>query len=87
MEQLPTILGALILAGVLWIAKTVSQHSETLAVMKTVLTGADGTNGVQGEVKSLRAKAHHQGDAIHALIGRADITDMRLDQIDQRLSA
>ena len=87
MEQLPTILGALILAGVLWIAKTVSDHSVALAEIKTTLTGQSGNNGLQGEVKTLRAKAHDHGDAIHALNGRADVVDLRLSQIDQQLSA
>lgn len=87
MEQLPTILGALILAGVLWIAKTVSDHSVLLAELTTTLTGKSGNNGLQSEVKGLRDKAHAHGDAIHALNGRADVVDLRLNQIDQQLSA
>lgn len=87
MDQLPTILGALILAGVLWIAKTVSSLTVDVAKMNTTLTGANGDNGVVSEVKALRAKAHSQGDDIHALMGRADIVDLRLNQIDERLSA
>ena len=87
MEQLPTILGALILAGILWIMKTVQEHSVTLAELKTTLTGQSGNNGIVGDVKSLREKAHVQGDHIHALIGRSELAELRLNQIDERLSA
>lgn len=87
MEQLPTILGGLILAGVLWIAKTVSAHSVTLAELRTTLTGAKGDNGIAGEVKQLRAKAHEQAGEIQALTTRSELHELRLDNHDQLLSA
>lgn len=87
MEQLPIVIGGLILAGVLWIAKTVHSLSVDVAKMATTLTGATGDNGVVGDVKALRDRAHAQANDLHALMGRADITDLRLNQIDERLSA
>ena len=56
MEQLPTILGALVLTGILWIIKEVQAHSVALAEIRRDLTGASGDNGVVGEVKALRAQ-------------------------------
>jgi hypothetical protein len=87
MEQLPTILGALILAFVLWIAKAVQEHSVALAEIKRDLTGASGDNGVVGETKALRVKAHEHATTIQGLLTHSEIVDLRLNQIDERLSA
>ena len=57
MDQLPTIIGALVLAGILWIIKEVQSHSVALAEIRRDLTGASGDNGVVGDVKALRAQS------------------------------
>lgn len=58
MEQLPVILGGLILAGILWLVKTTTDHKSDLAVIKTTLTGATGDNGLVGDMKALRSSVH-----------------------------
>lgn len=87
MEQIPIILGGLILAAVLWVAKTVSAHSVTLAELRTTLSGVDGNNGVVSEVKQLRTTTHKQAGDIQALTTRSELHELRLDNHDQLLSA
>jgi len=78
-----TILAGLILAGILWLAKTVNENSKTLTVLQTILTGADGDNGINSEVKQLRRRSHEQGDNIHTLFGKHDLHEQRIVVLEE----
>jgi hypothetical protein len=82
--NIPTLIGALILAGILWIAKSVSELGKTLAILKTVLLGSDGRAGLDGEVQSVRKRLHEQGDIMHTLAGNHDLLKQRVDSIERR---
>jgi hypothetical protein len=70
MEQLPIILGALILAAILWVAKTVSGLSIEVAKVNQTLTGATGDNGLIGDMRAATAKLHEH--------------DLQLAQLERR---
>ncbi len=81
--------GTLLIAGVLitllqGIKKQQGAHDVKLARIETILTGATGDNGLAGDVKGLREKAHQQGDALHTLRGEMQVYEIRLTEIDRR---
>ena len=64
------------------VAKTLGDQSEQLARIETILTGADGTNGLNGEVKLLRQRTHALGDALHATNGKLQDHEFRLGRLE-----
>lgn len=81
--QAAIIVAALVLAGVLWIAKTVSDTKQEVAVIKSVLVGAKGENGIVGDVKILRARVHELSDILHTVVGQQALQGMRIDYADR----
>jgi hypothetical protein len=73
------------LAAVLWLFRSVQQLREDHVELRTVLVGVKGENGINGDVKALRARSHHQGDAIHTLTGKVEVVTIRLDAHDRRV--
>lgn len=84
-SSLPVILQGVTLAAVLWLFRTVQQLREGHVQLVTILTGANGDNGINGDVKQLRARSHTQGDDLHTVFGRLDVVDLRLDTLDRRV--
>lgn len=82
-----TLLTALILAGIVWIARSVNEHGKLLSVLQTLLTGANGENGINSEVKTLRERSHDQGDMIHTLLSARDLHEQRIALIERRSDA
>lgn len=80
-----TLLQGLTLAAVLWLFRSVQQLREDHVQLTTTLTGANGDNGINSEVKALRKRSHDQGDALHAVLGRMDVHELRLDTLDRRV--
>lgn len=78
-----SVLGGVILAAILWLARAVSTHGETLAVIKTVLIGAEGTNGLRSEVQTLRSRTHEHSNELHSLRGSHDLLKQRVDVLEQ----
>lgn len=83
--SLGTLLQGCTLAAVLWLFRSVQQLREDHVSLTTTLTGANGDNGINAEVKALRKRTHDQGDAIHAVLGRLDVVDVRLDGVERRV--
>lgn len=77
-----SVLAGLILAAILWLARSVSEYGKTLAVLKTVLIGPEGDNGINSEVKQLRRRSHEHGDALHTLNGKHDLLKQRVDVLE-----
>jgi hypothetical protein len=82
--NIQTILAGLILAGILWIAKSVSDQGKAIAILKTVLVGSEGGEGIESEVKELRKRSHLHGDSLHALTGKHDLLEQRVGTIERR---
>lgn len=55
-QQATVIVGALILAAILWLVKTTRESSEKLGRLDVLLTGINGDNGLNGDVKALRIR-------------------------------
>lgn len=55
-QQATVIVGALILAAILWLVKTTRENAETLSRLSVLLTGIDGHNGLNGDVKGLKRR-------------------------------
>lgn len=55
-QQATVIVGALILAAILWLVKTTRENAETLSRLSVLLTGFDGHNGLNGDVKALKRR-------------------------------
>ena len=56
----------------------------SLVRIETILTGADGTNGLNGDVKALRKRTHDHGDSIHAAHAKIEQHEIRLAALDRR---
>lgn len=71
-------------ADVAGVSETQDKQGERLVRIETILTGADGSNGLNGDVKQLRARSHAQGDALHTVNGKLQEHEFRLDAIERR---
>ncbi len=85
-------LGGLIVICTGWLARSLSGlkseqqgHGEKLARIETVLTGADGTNGLNGDVKSLRERSHKHSDEIHTIRGQQQVYELKLGELERRV--
>ena len=85
-STLQTVVAGVVLAAILWLVRSVNDYGKTLTQLQTILTGADGHNGLNGEVKGLRDRVHRHGDAIHAIHGKHDLLEQRVDTIEGRLA-
>ena len=81
-----TILAGVILAAVLWLARSVTEYGNTLAKLQTVLTGVDGSNGLNGKVKTLDARTEEHEREIGKIQGRHDLLDQRVGTIEERMA-
>lgn len=76
---------ALIQAGVfallLYIAKLLAGLVKWQTQMTVVLTGAQGNNGLVGDVKELRTRTHAHGDEIHGLKGRMSLVEHEVEDL------
>lgn len=80
---LPYIAGGLLTGIIALVGLTLNQRSQLVRI-ETVLTGADGTNGLNGDVKQLRKRTHDLADAQHTINGRLQAHDFRLDALEGR---
>ena len=76
------IIGALLLAGILWVVRTAQKIDKQVAVLSTVLTGQNGDNGIMGEVKHLRSRQHDLANEVHTVHGRVDLVEFRVDALE-----
>ena len=83
--SLSTILQGATLAAVLWLFRSIQQLREDHVQFRTVLTGANGDNGINGEVKALRALTVEQGGDISEIKGDTRSLTIRLDAHDRRI--
>lgn len=74
--NLQTVLAGLILAGILWILKSVSEQGKAIAVMRVVLMGADDKGGLVARVDALHAA---QTDAFRDEL-RVSVADLKAAQ-------
>lgn len=79
---LQSVLGGVILSAILWLARSVNEYGRTLAVLKTVLIGPEGDNGINSEVKGLRKRSHEHSEAISALKGKHALIEQRVDVLE-----
>ena len=64
----------------------------TVGDLKAILIGADGQNGLRGDVrqvkqdmKELHAARHQMGDAVHTVVGKLSLVEHRVAATDLRL--
>lgn len=69
MEQVPTILGALILAAVLWVMKTTNETAKDVAVLKAN-AASDGA-----ELTRVRDRMHTMSDILNHRRGAEDLAE------------
>lgn len=86
-EQAASILGVLILTGIIWIARSVAQAKEQLTVLRTLLVGENGNNGLASEVKGLRSRQHDIANAVQAVGGRVEVLDFRIAALEKESAA
>lgn len=84
--NLAVILQGLTLAGILGLIGWAFRTDSRLTRLETILTGANGDNGINGEVKGVRARLHKLGDEQHAQSGKLALVDQRLTSLEERYS-
>lgn len=72
MEQLPTILGALVLAGVLWLLKTTDENGKALAVLQRTVDGI-----VLPELTRLRESGHDIREIAQQAVSATELLKQR----------
>lgn len=73
--DLAQIVQAVTLAGVLWLFRSTESSGKALIRIETLLTGANNTAGLVGDVKSLREFRHEAANRLTALT--AEIEELR----------
>ena len=61
-----------------------TKHDEAFARIEALLTGANGDNGVIGDVKSLRARSHELGSQMQSILFRVGALEDRRTGPDDR---
>lgn len=65
-----------------------TKHDEAFARIEALLTGANGDNGVIGDVKQLRQRSHDLGASVQNILFRVGaLEDRRTGPDDRRASA
>jgi hypothetical protein len=84
-------LGALAVMGLGVIIRQLSNlngkanaQGERLVRVETVLTGANGSNGLSGDVKHLKATTHRHGEDLHEVRGKMQVYEIQLEALDRR---
>jgi outer membrane murein-binding lipoprotein Lpp len=80
-QQIATVLGSVIVAGILWLAKNSSDSSKAITRIETILTGEDG---VTSQVRQLRKRSHELGTDIQKLYHTADRHEQRIEALEER---
>lgn len=78
MDQLPTILGALVLAAVLWVMKMTSENTMTLKVLQSTID-----LHILPELKRLRESGHEVRNIAQAASTKLELLGQRTDQTEQ----
>jgi hypothetical protein len=65
-----TILSTLTVIAIAWGARSLSEFGKKIARIETLLTGADGSNGINGETKALRRDVDDHSLYLERLDGR-----------------
>lgn len=55
-QQATAVIGGLILVGIIWVAATTTKSAQKLGKLEVLLTGFDGSNGLNGDVKDLKKR-------------------------------
>lgn len=82
MEQLPTILGGLILAAILWVLKGTRDNSQALAVLQSTMEKV-----VLPELSRLRDSGHELRDLAQEAVSVGDLLTQRATQIERDVAA
>lgn len=82
-QQLTIIVGAAILAGILWLVKTANDTQREVAILRAVLTGSDGDNGIAGDVRGLRVRSHQLAEDLHTVMGKASLLEQRVSRLEE----
>jgi phage-related tail protein len=80
-QQIATVLGAVIVSGILWLAKSASESSKALTRVETILSGEDG---MQAQVRQLRKRSHELGTEMQKLHGALDSHERRIGALEER---
>lgn len=83
---LESVLAGVVLAAIVWAAKSLSKYGNQLTRIETILTGADGSNGLNGEVRVLRERSHKHSNEINALKGNHALLSQRVDVLEGQSS-
>lgn len=80
-----SLIASAVLALVVWLVRTVGD-------LRAILIGADGQNGVRGDLRAvkkdmteLRTARHAHGDALHAVHGELALTKLTVATLDRTL--
>ncbi len=82
MDQLPAIIGALVLASVLWVVKTTNDTAKTLAVLDSTIR-----ERVLPDVKRLRENVHEVRNDVQSALSRLDGVDIHIERHEKDIEA
>ena len=80
MDQIPIILGGLILAGILWLLKGTAENGKTLAVLQSTIE-----THVMPELKRLRDSGHEVRGIAQGALSSTELHEQRLDRAEQEI--
>lgn len=65
-----TIITGLTLAGILWLVRSVNELTQSVAVLRSLLVGESGSNGLMGDVRLLREQASELNEKLGKALER-----------------
>lgn len=74
-----------VLAGFIATIGLILNQKSALVRIETLLTGANGDNGLVGDVKALRKRSHDHGDSLNVVSGKVELVTLRLDTLERRV--
>jgi hypothetical protein len=80
-DQMPTILGGLILAGIVWLIRTTSQTDKAVGVLEARAKSDDE------EIKRVRVKIHDLANTVEGHKHLHKSADERTDRIERRVES
>jgi hypothetical protein len=80
MEQLPTVLGALILAAILWMVRATTENSRLLSVLQETVE-----KNILPEITRLRNGQHELRDIAQDAVAGGDLLEQRVGQAETQI--
>ncbi len=83
--SLSNLLNGSLLAGLIAVVALVLNQRSQLVRIETLLTGANGDNGLVGDMKTQRQRTHTIANDINTVKGQLALHELRVEAVERRV--